>query len=121
MNIQNRDNFFAVGAHAIKKIKIFRSCSRFKTIPQLFSTIKVVSVVVTSEQQTIFRSDLLFLFNNLNIVLMNSKRFIRVQVRVQKKYFFEFKFEFGKMIEFSKIIEFFLVQVRVRSPGLYCR
>ena len=34
-----------------------------------------------------------------------------VQVRVQKKYFFEFKFEFGKMIEF------FRVQVRVRSPA----
>ena len=37
---------------------------------------------------------------------------MRVQVRVQKKYFFEFKFEFGKMIEFLR------VQVRVRSPGL---
>ena len=71
-NVQNRDNFFTAGAHAIKKIKIFRSCSRFKTIPQLFSTIKIVSVVVTVEQQTIFRSDLLFLFNNLNIFLMNS-------------------------------------------------
>ena len=42
----------------------------------------------------------------------NSNSFIRVQVRVrvQKKYFFEFKFEFGKMIEF------FRLQVRVRSP-----
>ena len=52
MNIQNRDNFFTAGAHAIKKIKIFRSCSRFKTIPQLFSwpTIEIVSVVVTIEQ-----------------------------------------------------------------------
>ena len=29
---------------------------------------------------------------------MNSHSFMRVQVRVQKKYFFEF--EFGKMIEF---------------------
>ena len=111
MNIQNRDNFFTAGAHAIKKIKIFCSCSRFKTIPQLFSTIKIVIVVVRIvEQQTIFRSDLLFLFNNLNIFLMNSNLngFIRVQVRVQKKYFFEFKF--GKMIQFSR------VQVRVRSP-----
>ena len=36
----------------------------------------------------------------------NSNNFIRVQV--QKKYFFEFKFEFGKMIEFFR--------VRVRSP-----
>jgi len=60
------------------------------------------------EQQTIFRSDLLFLFNNLNIFLMNSNNFIRV--RVQKKYFFEFKFEFGKMIEFF----------RVRSPAWQC-
>ena len=85
MNIQNRDNFFTAGAHAIKKIKIFRSCSRLKTIPQLFSTIKIASVVVTIEQQTIFRSDLLFLFNNLNIFLMNSNSFVRVQVRVQKK------------------------------------
>ena len=30
---------------------------------------------------------------------MNSNSFMRVQVRVQKKYFF--KFEFGKMIEFK--------------------
>ena len=28
---------------------------------------------------------------------------MRVQVRVQKKYFFEFKFEFGKMIEFFQV------------------
>ena len=34
---------------------------------------------------------------------MNSNSFIRVQVRVQKKYFFEFKFEFGKMIEFFRV------------------
>ena len=76
MNIQNRDNFFTAGAHAIEKIKIFRSCSRFKTIPELFSTIKIVSVVVTIEQQTIFRSDLIFLFKNLNIFLTNSNSFI---------------------------------------------
>ena len=75
--------------------------------PQLFSTIKIVNVVVTIEQPTIFRNDLLFLFNNLNIILVNSNSFIRVQVRIQKKYFFEFKFEFGKMIEFF----------RVSSPG----
>ena len=87
----------------MKKIKIFRSCSRFKTIPQLFSTIEIVSVVVTIEQQTIFRSDLLILFNNLNVFAMNSSSFIRVQ----KKYFFEF----GKMIEFF----------RVRSPGCKLR
>ena len=111
MNIQNRDNFFTAGAHAIKKIKIFRSCSRFKTRPKLFSAIEIVRVLVTIEQQTIFRSDLLILFNNLNIfLLMNSNSFIRV--RVQKKYFFEFKFEFGEMIEFFPI----RVQVRVRSP-----
>ena len=102
MNIQNRDNFFTVDAHAIKKMKVLCSCSRIKTIPQLFSTIEIVSVVVTIEQQTIFRSDLLFLLNNLNIFLMNSNSFIRVQVRDQKKYFFEFKFEFGKMIELLK-------------------
>ena len=47
MNIQNRDNFFTPGAHAIKKIKIFRLSTRFKTIPQLFSTIKIVSIVIT--------------------------------------------------------------------------
>ena len=110
MNIQNRVNFFTAGAHAIKKIKIFRSSSKFKTIPQLFSTIEIVSVLITIEQQTIFCSDLLFLFNNLNMCLMNSNSFIRV--RVLKKYFF--KFEFGKMIEF------FRVQVRVRNPGVYC-
>ena len=81
MNIQNRDNFFTADAHAVKKIKILRSCSRFKTIPQLYSAIEIVSVVVTIEQQTIFRSDLLFLFNNLNIFLKNSNSFIRVQVR----------------------------------------
>ena len=40
---------------------------------------------------------------------MNSNSFIRVQVRVQKKYFFEFELEFGKMIDF------FRVRVR-RSP-----
>ena len=34
---------------------------------------------------------------------MNSNSFMRVQVRVQKKYFFEFKFELGKMIEFFHI------------------
>ena len=56
---------------------------------------------------TIFRSDLLFFFNNLNVFPMNSNSFI--QVRVQQNYFFEFKFKFGKMIEFF--------QVRVRSPG----
>jgi len=28
MNIQNRDNFFIAGAHAIKKIKIFCLCSK---------------------------------------------------------------------------------------------
>ena len=48
------------------------------------------------KQQTIFRSDLLILFNNLNIFLVNWNSFIRV--RVQKEYFFKFKFEFGKMI-----------------------
>ena len=72
MNTQNRDNFFTSSAHAIKKIKIFRSCSRFKTIPQLFNTIEIVSVVVTIKQQTIFRSDLLFLFNNLYRYLSNE-------------------------------------------------
>ena len=40
---------------------------------------------------------------------MNSNSFMQVQVRVQKKYFFKFKFEFGKMIEFF----------RVHSPGYY--
>ena len=34
---------------------------------------------------------------------MNSNSFMPVQVRVQKKYFFEFKFEFGKMIEFFRV------------------
>ena len=47
MNIQNRDNFFTPGAHAIKKIKIFRLCTRPKTIPQLFSTIEIVSILIT--------------------------------------------------------------------------
>ena len=97
MNIQNRDNFFNAGAQAIKKIKIFRSCSRFKTIPQLFSSVPSKLSVFWSQLNNkliTFRSDLLFLFNNLNIFLMNSNSFIRVPV--QKKYFFEF----GKMIEF---------------------
>ena len=98
MNIQNRDNFFTAGAHAIKKIKIFRSCSRFKTIPQLFSTIEIVSGVVAIDQQTIFRSDLLFLFNNLNIFLMNSNSNCFIQVRVRKKYFFVVKFEFASLV-----------------------
>ena len=80
MNIQNRDNFFTAGAHSIKKIKIFCSCSRFKAIPQLISTIEIVSSVVTIEQQTILRSDLLFLFDKSSIFLMNSNSFIRVQV-----------------------------------------
>ena len=31
MNIQIRENFFTAGAHAIKKIKVFRSCSSLKT------------------------------------------------------------------------------------------
>ena len=79
MNIQNRDNFFTAVTHAIEKIQIFRSCSRFKTIPQLFSAIEIVCVVVTIAQQAIFRSVLLFLFNNLNIFLMNSNSFIQVQ------------------------------------------
>ena len=57
MNIQNRDNISTAGAHAIKKIKIFRSCSRFKIIPQLFSSIEIVSVVVTIEQQKKKRND----------------------------------------------------------------
>ena len=105
MNIQNRDNFFTAGAHAIKKIKIYCSCRRFKAtgLPQLFSTIKIVSVVVTTEQQNRFRRDLLILFNNLNIFLMNSNSFIRLQVRVQKKNFCRFKFEYGKMIKFFRV------------------
>ena len=78
MNIRNRDNVFTAGAHATKKIKKFHSSSRFKTIFQLFNTIEIVSVVVTIEPQTIFRSDLLFLFNNSNIFLINSNSFIRV-------------------------------------------
>ena len=57
MNIQNRDNISTAGAHAIKKIKIFRSCSRFKIIPQLFNSIEIVSVVVTIEQQKKKRND----------------------------------------------------------------
>ena len=53
-------------------------------MPQLFTTIETVSVVVRIEQQTIFRSVLLFLFNNLNIFPMNSnssseKVFFRVR------------------------------------------
>ena len=44
---------------------------------------------------------------------MNSNGCMWVQVRVHKKYFFEFKFEFGKMIEF------FRVQVRVCSSASY--
>ena len=76
INIQNRDNFFTAGAYAIKKIKMFCWCGRFKTISQLFSAIEIVCVVVTAEQQTIFCSDLLFLFNNLNVFLMNSDSFI---------------------------------------------
>ena len=60
MNIQNQDNFFTAGAHANKKIKILRLCSGFKIIPQLFSAIEIVSVVVTIEQQTAFRCDLSF-------------------------------------------------------------
>ena len=52
-------------------------------MPQLFSTMEIVSVVVIIEQQTIFRSDLLFLFNNSDIFLMKSNSFIRVQ----KKFF----------------------------------
>ena len=59
----------------------YRSRPLFKAIPQLFSTIEIVSAVVTIEQHTIFRSDLLFLFNNLNIFLMNSNSVFRVQVR----------------------------------------
>ena len=90
MNIQN--NFFIAGAHAIKKIKLFRSCRRFKTIPQLFSTIEIVSVVVTIEQQTVFCNDHLFLLNNLDIFLMKSNSFIGFKFKC------EFKFEFRKSI-----------------------
>ena len=75
MNIQSRDNFFTAGAHAIKRIKIFHSCSGFKTIPQLFSTIDIVSVAVTIDQQAIFHSDLLFLFNNLKIFELELEQF----------------------------------------------
>ena len=105
MNIKNRDSFFTTGAHTIKKIKMFCSCCRFKAISQLISTIEIVSAVVTIEQQNIFRGDLFSLFNNLNIFLITSNSFSRVQ----KKYFLELKFEFGKMIEFF----------RVRSPVSY--
>ena len=86
MNIQNRDDFFTPVLMQLKRLKIFCSCSRFKTIPRLSSTIEIISVVVTIEQQKIFRSDLLFLLNYLNIFLMNSN-----------------KFKFGKMIEFSAL------------------
>ena len=63
---------------------------------------------MTTEPQTIRRSDLLFLFNNFNIFLLNSNSFMRV--RVQEKYFFEFKF--GKMIEF----EFKFAALRRTAP-----
>ena len=67
------------------------------------------------EQQIIFRSDRLFLFNNINIFQLNSNSFMRVQVRVRKKYFFEFKLEFGENDLVQRVgVQ---VQVRVRSPN----
>ena len=73
---------------------------------------KTQSQFTRLDQQQIFADKFLilkFLFSEL-------EQFIRVQVRVPKNYFFEFKFGF----EFGKITEFFLirVQVWVRSPGL---
>ena len=100
MNIRNRDNFFTAGAHAIKKIKIFRSCSRFKTIPQLFSTIETVSALVTIKQQTIFRSDLFIFFQQFKYLFNELEQFFSSSSSSSQKIFFEFKFEFGKMIEF---------------------
>ena len=47
---------------------------------------------------------------------LNSNNFIGVQVRVQKNYFFEFKFEFGKITEFFRVRV--QVQVGVRSPAV---
>ena len=48
----------------------------------------------------------------------NLNNFMRDQVRVQKKFFFDLKFEFGKMFEFFRV----RVQVRVRSSatGVIC-
>ena len=65
MNIQNRENYFTAGAHAIKQIKIFRSCSRFKTISQLLNNHQNCQCCGHNEQKTMFRGDLLFLFYNL--------------------------------------------------------
>ena len=45
MNIQNRDNFFTAGAPAIKKIKIFRSCSDLVTTmcDDLYDNVQMLS------------------------------------------------------------------------------
>ena len=54
-----------------------------------FSFGKIITSIYTDcdylEQQTTFRRDLLFLFNNSNIFLLNSNSFMRV--RVQKNIF----------------------------------
>ena len=48
---------------------------------------------------------------------MNSNSFMRVQVRVQKQYFFEFNFEFGKMIEFVRVnFEFAALIPTIMAP-----
>ena len=68
---------------------------------------KTLSQFTRLDQQQIFADKFLilkFLFSELEL-----EQFIRVQVRVPKNYFFEFKFGF----EFGKITEFFLIRVQV--------
>ena len=61
-----------------------------KQTTRSFSFAKIITSIYTDrdftlKQQTIFRSGVLFLFNNLNILLKNSNSFMRV--RVQKQFF----------------------------------
>ena len=89
---------------------LFYKCLHAAANTAVEHTLRKCSPYATAiEQQTIYRRDLFFLFNDLNIFPMNANSLIRVLV--QKKYFFEFKFKF----EFGKMIEFFRVQVR--NPG----
>ena len=70
--------------------------------------------MIILELQTIFRSDLLFyffFFQQFKYLSNELEQFYSSSSSSSKKYVFEFKFEFGKMIKFCR------VQVRVRSSA----
>ena len=67
MNIQNRDNFFTAGAHAIKMIKIFRSCNRFKTLYLSCLVPSKLSMLWSQLNNTLYFVVIFYFFSTIQI------------------------------------------------------